>query len=392
MINYPESWRKTEKYLAYDHLTNSPGFLHQLAELNAVCLDAIRANRIPVLPRKLILSRPHNPFNSFLSSWDRYWDLEETIFILYRYYPFSKRALQQATYTVPILWVDNISNWIKEKPHKIISTEVLTNSNLTEYKLIYRKIPSSILWSQHFNDIQCGDLTYRMIQKNYQLIRYQYVEKAFFHRKPSSEVWAVVVDIVKQLGEDFWAIHIRRNDLLTNPYQPHSGYASNMSWIITNLKCAELNKNTAVFLMTDEQDSSYTLPLQEKFNIIRAEDFKIYKDLIAKYPDDNFLCFHVERLVYMHAKRRYKTATHFDGAFEFIPFPKPVYTKINYYPPHYPLPTGRKGRYFSYLSLERKNKLLNKWPTLLPLRYTFAQNMLQLRLGLGRRPKEDIEI
>ena len=389
MIGYPKSWRETKKYLAYDHLTynssgDSHGFLHQWTELNAICLDAILANRIPVLPRNLTLSKFHNPAGSLLSSWDRYWDLKETKFILYYFYPFSGKIVHQATYSVPVFWVDDIKDWISKKSHKVVSTEVPTDLSSIECELVYRRLSSPSLWSQHFKKIRSGYFTYRKVKKYYQLMRYQYLEKAFFHRKPSPEVWAVVADIVKQLGSGFWAIHIRRNDLLNNPIYPHSKYASNISWITANLECTGLNKETVLFLMTDERDSSYLLSLQEKFNIVRATDFMSYKNLTAKYPGDNFLCFHIERLIYMHAKRRYRTATHSSGAFEFISFLEPVYEKLNYLPPYHPLPVNCKKKYFSYLSLERKHRLLNQWPALLPLRYSFAQNILHFRLKLNQ--------
>ena len=410
MIFYPRTWQKTKKYLTYGCLSDSHGFIHQCGHLNTVCLEATLTNRIPVLSKKITLSSVHNPAGSFVSSWDRYWDLEETKACIYRYYPFSRKVMHQATYPVPVLWLNDLDNWISNRQHETVSTEVLADSSLREYESVYRKLPSD-LWVRDFRNIQQGDLIHEITKKIYNLLRYRYQEKMFFYRKPASEVWAVVADIIRQLESEFWAIHIRRNDVLKNPGLPHARHASTMPWIISNLECARLDKNTPIFLMTDEKDSLYPLPLQEKFNVVRAIDFKSYNDLVAKYPNDNYLRFHIERLIYLHAKRRYKTATYWSQRFNIMSFSEPVLEMSNYLPPHQPLPIDCKEKYFSSLSLEGnysnhriKEKLaslssklatyplLSRLPSLLPLRYSFAQNMLQLRLKLSKRSKNSNKI
>ena len=403
-ITYPKIWKETKKYLAYESRPNYSGFLHQWADLDIVCLEAALTNRIPVLSKKLTLPSHHNPAGPALSSWERYWDIEETKIYIYRYYPFSKRIIHQTTYPIPVLWIDDLSGWISKKSHKIVSTEALQDSCLAECELIYRKLPSH-KWPSYFDGIQSTNLTHIIIKKIYQLARYGYLEKAFFHRKPSSEIWAVVVDIVKQLEANFWAIHIRRNDTLVGSVAssyPHAKYASNIPWIVANLNCAGLNKNTPIFLMTDERNPLYLSALEKKLNIIHASDFKAYQNLVEKYPDDNFLCFQIERLIYLHAKRRYRTATYWGEVFEFTPFPEPICEILNHLPPHYPLPVDRKRKYFSYLSLEGNYNHKIKWelarlyfklaahplskrsPSLLSLRYSLAQKILQLRLKLRR--------
>ena len=383
MIIYPKSWNKTKKYLTYGHLSNKPGFLHQSANLNTVCLEATLANRIPVLSKKFTLSKIHNPAGSISSSWDRYWDLKKTKAYIYRYYPFPKHVIHQATYSVPTLWLDDLSDWMSKNPHRVTSAKELIKADDT-CKVIYRK-PSVSIWSWSLRDFQPSSLGDKVTKKLYKLIQYGYSEQIFFHRKPSVEVWAVVDDIIKQLGSNFWAIHIRRNDVLKRHSPLQTKHASNMSWVIGNLKVARMDRNTPLFVMTDEQDSSYLLPLQEEFNIIRATDFKSYKKIITKYPNDNFLCFCIERLIYLQARRRYKTAAYRGEAFEFMPFLKPVYERLNYLPPYCPLPVNCKKRYFSCLSLERKYRLSNKWPALLSLKYRFAQRVIHLRLSLSRR-------
>ena len=169
---------------------------------------------------------------------------------------------------------------------------------------------------------------------------------------------------------------------------------------MANLECAGLDENTPLFLMTDEKDSSYLLPLQGKFNVIRANDFKSYTNLIAKYPDDNFLHFYVERLISYHAKRPYTTSKPYSKTVHFINFKKPMAIQFNNLAPHDQLPVNCEGKYYSYLPLKKKRNYFKIiWLSdlifsikgghklsliLIHLKYTFAQNMLHLRVGLRR--------
>ena len=414
MSIYPKTWLETKKYLTYGHLPSDPGFTHQRGNLNIVCLEAVLTKRIPVLSKNLTLSVTHNPAGPVLSSWDRYFDISKTTAHIYHYYPFTKQMIHQVTYTIPVLWVDDLDDYISRKFHKVIFRESLKNPDLDKYELIHRK-PTNTWWSA---DSPIGRYNQSKQESNkevFQLTRDKYQEKIFFHRKPTIEIWAVVNDIVEQLGGDFWAIHIRRNDMLNQP-NSHGACASNVPWIITNLECASLDKHTPIFLMTDEKDPLYLLPLQKKFNIVRASDFKSYQNICDKYLDDNFLCFWIESLVFFHAKRRYQTDK-FSGrdiGYKFMHFLQPKLEKYNYLPPHYPLPTKNKEKYFSDLSLKRKGWFLNKWlkksplffprkyrfmervvnkiSLFLPLKYKFIKNLLRLRLSLNRQSKKDTNI
>ena len=392
MTIYPKTWRETNKYLTYGHFPPNPGLSHQVSNLSTVCMEAVRTNRIPVFSKKFTLSKIHNPAGPVLSSWDRYMDITKTMAYIYRYYPFSKQIILQAIYPIPVLWLADLDGWIDRKYHRTIFKEILRDSDLNEDELIYRK-PATDWWTFDFPESQYNRTKGKIAKKAVQLAHNNYEERIFFHRRPSAEVSAVVDNIVKKIGKNFWAIHIRRNDVLTNSGRAyvHAAYASNISWISVNLKCALLDKDTPIFLMTDEKDPLYSFDLQEKFNVVRAADFNSYKNLIAKYPDDNFLCFYIEKLIYTHAKRRYKTAIHSGEEFEFISFPDPAYKKLNFLPPHYPLPVNCKKKYLSYLSLEKKHKYLNKYQAILSLKYILSKTILQLRskLGLGVKEKQE---
>ena len=415
MTIYPKTWRETKKYLTYGHLPSKPGFTHQRGNLNIVCLEAVLTNRIPVFSKNLTLSVVHNPAGPVLSSWDRYFDISKTTAYIYRYYPFSQQMIHQATYTIPVLWLDDLDDYINRKSHRVIFKETLDNPipDLDKYELIYRK-PANDWWSFDYPRNPYNKSNQKSNKEVFQLTRDRYKEKIFFHRKPSAEVWEVANDIIEQLGRDYWAIHIRRNDMLNQPHS-HPACASNIPWIITNLECANLDKHTPVFLMTDERDPSYLLPLQKKFNIVRAGDFKSYQDIHDKYLDDNFLYFWIESLVFFHAKRRYQTAK-FSGrdiGYKFMHFLQPKLEKYNYLPSHYSLPTKDKLKYSSDLSLERGGGFFNKWLKirpfffsrkyrfvarvmnkihkilpLLPLKYKFIESLLRLRLSLNRRSKK----
>ena len=408
---YPKAWRETKKYLTYGHLPSpGPGFTHQRSNLSTVCLEAVLTNRIPVLSKNFTLSAVHNPAGSVVSSWDRYWDISKTMVYIYRYYPLSKQMIYQATYPIPVLWSDDLDDYISKKSYKIISREILGNSDLDEYELIYRK-PVSEWWSFDFPESSYNQSKQKITKEAFPLPRDKYQEKIFFHRKPSVEVWTVVNDIVEQLGRDFWAIHIRRNDMLNQP-NSHSACASDMPWIITNLDCANLDKHTPVLLMTDERDPLYLLPLQKKFNIIRVSDFKLYQNIRDKYPDDNYLRFWIESLIFFHAKRRYQTAKYagLGHGYKFMHFLKPKLEKINHLPSHHPLLAEDKLKYFSDFSLKKRDSFFNKYlknKSLFsssgyrfmervvnkvlpfhPLRYKLAKNLFRLRFSLNRYIKK----
>ena len=374
MAIYPKIWHETERYLTYGPLPEGPGLLHLQRNLDGVCLEALLTNRIPVLPKNITLPSVHNPAGFALSSWDRYWDIKETKACLYCYNFSTKRMTHQATYPVPVLWVDDLDDWINRRPHKTVFKKAPVISHLDECKLVYRKLYSA-WWSQGFDDNKYTNSSENVTRKTY-------TENIFFHRKPAAEVWAVVDDIVKQLGADFWAIHIRRNDALYTPENPHATDASKMPWIIANLECAELDKDTPLFVMTDEKDPLYLRPLKKKFNIILIDKFKSFQDIISKYPGDNFLHFYIERLIYFHAKKTYKTAK--DKGDVFMHFPEPTLIQFNRIAPHYSTPVDSEEKYFSYLALERKSRWLNKYPSLFPARYYLAQKMLHLKLHLRR--------
>ena len=418
MITYPKKWHKTEKYLAYDHLEKHSGFLHKMSDLDTLCREAVLANRIPVLSKNFLLSEFHNPAGSIPSSWERYWDLKETTAYIYRYYLFSKQMVYQTNYSIPVLWLDDIDDWIDKKSYRSLMTERLINSGLDECELIYRKLSGR--WRPGaFHKIYTTQSNKEFLKEFYQLIRYGYWEEICFHRQPSLEVWTVVDDIVRQLGTDFWAMHIRRSDVLYHPHRPHTRHASYIPWVMANLKCARLDSSTPLFLMTDERDPVYLTPLQKKFNVIQATDFESYRNLASKYKDDNFLCFHIERLIFQQAKRRYKNIGCFCSEYEFVHFPKPMLIKFNQLPPYSSLSDDCELKYISYLSLERrslkretpieKKSLKNiltikkKWPYTplskdpyinqgvnrvlqrsLLIKYGFAQIILHLRLGLRR--------
>ena len=416
MIVYPKKWHKTEKYLAYDHLAGHSGFLHKMSDLDTLCREAVLTNRIPALSKNFTLSEFHNPAGPISSSWERYWDLTETTAYIYRYYPFSKQMIYQTNYSIPVLWLEDIDNWIDKKSYRSLTIERLINSGLDECELIYRKLSGR--WRPGaFHRIYATQSDKERLKELYQLIRYGHWEEICFHRKPSLEVGTVVDDIVRQLGADFWAIHIRRSDVLYHPYRPHSRHASYMPWVIANLKCARLDNNIPLFLMTDERDPAYLVPLQKEFSVVRAADFKSYRNLSSKYEDDNFLCFHIERLIFQRAKRRYKNIGCFCSEYEFIHFPKPMLTKLNRLPSYSSLSGNCELKCISYLSLERrsprrepiieKKSLTNiltiekKWPyrplskysyinkiankllqRLLLLKYSFARGMLYLKFVL----------
>ena len=383
--------KREKRYLTYGPSENRPGFMHLWANICAVCTESLYHKRIPVLSSKLSLPKKHNPRRSEQwSSWSRYWDISELNAYTYKVVNsfFYQHIKVKEQLTLPILWVDDIEKWLANKEHRIINQESAKEikNEIIQASILYRK-PYNLMWA----NTTTGRISVRDRIRTFRLAIKPVRHMTFIHAKPAPEIWAVVDDIVGQLGTDFWAIHIRRNDVLTNRSYIHSIYASNIPWIVTNLECANLNKDFPVFLMTDERDTSYLLPLQKRFNIIRANDFKSYQNLIAKYPGDNFLCFHIERLIYLHAKRRYKTVAYWGETFEFMPFPEPRLEKVNYLPPHYPLPINCRGKYFSYLALERKHRPLNKRDSFLPLRYSLAQSLLRLRLRLSQQPIEDIE-
>ena len=378
-----EGDNKRKKYLTFGSSLKGPGFLHLWANICAVCIEALYYKRIPVLSPKLYMHKNYSLVGDGLwSSWDRYWDISELNIFTYKiiYSLFYKRVEFKKKSAFPVLWVDDIERWLSENNYKIIAEKLSGEEadETSQANILYHK-SSARVWGNVISTKEPNKKLSKILKKIPKIFIKSTQDVICIHAKPTPEIWAVVDDIVKQLGVDFWAIHIRRNDVLTNRAYIHSAHASNIPWIVTNLKCAKLNKNIPVFVMTDEKDPFFLLPLQKIYNIIRANNFNSYQKLIAKYPGDNFLCFHIERLIYLHAKRRYKTATYWGESLEFMPFLEPQLEKLNHLPPHYPLPANCTKRYFSYLSLERKYKFLNKWPSHLSLRYSFAQYILQFK-------------
>ena len=376
-----------ERYLTYGPLEGEYGFLHQWNNIHAVIKESWSYKRTAVLPKNVYLSKFHNFSGGMWSSWDRYWDISELDIYTYQSirFLFSKQIKFKKKSTLSILWLNDIKKWLSERPHKMIIRESLKEitGEIAQVNVLYRQ-PSHIVWAHNIPAVKNG--FFNNLGRRIKLFPNRVRGITLIHAKPASEVGAVVSDIVGQLGQDFWAIHIRRNDVLEHPNHMHSIYASAMPWVIANLKCARLAHTIPIFLMTDEKKSSYLLPLQKKFKIVRVTDFESFQNLFAKYPSDNFLRFHIEKLIFDQAKRRYKTATYWGEKLEAISYPKPAVRKLNFLPPHYPISTGSEEKYFSYLSLEKKNKWLDKWPSLLLARYHFAQKMLGLRLSLRRQP------
>ena len=412
-----------KKYLTYGPFPNRFGFIHLWYNVEIVCLESLYHKRIPVLPRTLYLPEIHNPAGGMWSSWDKYWDMSELNVYIYQYTRclFRERIKLEEKIMLPTLWLNDIEMWLNTREHRMITKklpQLETWLNTRDYSIITEKLSQKIeakiaqsnvlyrkpwqgWWGAYPPISKIEGIFVKSIKKIKKIIQllikpnqllvklvpkkvYVHLKPTFIHLKPTPEVWAVVDDIVQRLGNDFWAIHIRRNDVLKH-LQSHAMYASNLSWMTVNLECARLKKNTPLFIMTDEQDPLYLLPLEKKFSIIRAGDFKSFQNLTAKYPNDNFLRFHVERLIFLHAKRRYKTAEYFDQTLDFMPFQEPRLDQLKYLSPHYSLPTSCEEKYFSSFSLKHKYRILNKWPSLLPVRYHFSQKILHLKLRLQRQ-------
>lgn len=107
---------------------------------------------------------------------------------------------------------------------------------------------------------------------------------------------------IKQLPQNFCAIHIRRGDrLLNNPTLKANTSPKNVL-----KKLQQYNPhNLPIFLMTDEKNKQFYNNLSTHFSVYRIDDFSHLVE-VAK-QGDNYLLFCIETLILSKAKIRIRT-------------------------------------------------------------------------------------
>ena len=383
-----------ERYLTYGPLDGKRGFLHQWNNICITCTESLYNKRIPVLPRIFTLPESHNPAGSIDTHWDRYWDIENMRAGIFRY-TSSDKILDANFFPFYCLWVDDVEDWLSKKSHKIIETRSLRHNPFKDQsvkmsEILYIK-PHTRLWRLINSDHEGKQILKRnFLEKVTRRLKHHDItsKEIFIAASPSREVCEVVEDIVAHLGKHFWALHVRRGDLLVAPRMqmkyPHAPYASSIPWILANLECSGLSKDTPIFLMTDERKPGYFDALYKKFNIMQATDFESFRKASAFYPKDNFFRYHIERQVYLQAARRYRTATYYGRKLEFSLWPERQVRFVHELPPHAPMPAHRRGAYLSYLSKSGELFHSGLSKAVIPLWYEASRRYLLTRLFLRK--------
>ena len=314
---------------------NAPeGFRHQWHNVQSVCIEALASNRTAVLENRVVLPAKHNPAGNILTRWDRYWDLTTLCAIA------TSPEGKVKTIPVNVHWCDDIYVWLgtaasdfhvlsrdetisqqhADRPvlcrnmsgtHcagwlSVTSDELLfldPQDHLKRYGEFWRSYfkGTGVVWFERppLSAEQLHNLSkrfgFKCSERDIQLVA-----------MPTPQIVAVLEQMLDYLGDDFWSMHIRKPDKGRLDYQYFFDSAKIIPWISANLNLAGITKDRPFFVMSNDMDKSFLEVLRDRYHVITASDFACFRQLLEKYPADDFIAYHIEQFIYMMARRLYK--------------------------------------------------------------------------------------
>jgi len=274
------------------------GMIHCRMCLANLIILARKTNRIAILmPPWLYLNKVHNSERTLPTDvgWDRYFDLSEYI-------------------EEGVVAPNNIQVHLSTQRGVVVDGTYIEPD--TPYKKIL-KMPDSLVTLQFYNGWgskkdggtwQCGGHEVGGgIGHGWQRILPDWK----FH--PSALVKGHAEKIAKKLGKDFIIIHVRRGDIVGfgdywNLTKEDIDKITSSEYIIKFLKnTVKAREDRSIFIMTNEQKSSYFNKLKKVYtNITFEKDIDSLNDIQSKLKD-NFLAYEVCRYLGSLAATRIST-------------------------------------------------------------------------------------
>ena len=314
---------------------NAPeGFRHQWRNVDAICIEALASNRTAVLENRVVLPRKHNPAGDIFSRWDRYWDLSTLCAIA------ASPEGEVKTIPVNVHWCDDIYVWLGTAAgdYHVLSPDEKISQQHADHPVLCRNMtgthcagwlnvtsdeplflyPKDHLkrygesWRSYFKGIGSIWLEYPRLSSD----QLHNLSKRFGFEcrgydiqivaMPTPEIVAVLRQILDCLGDDFWSMHIRKPDKGRLDRQFFYDSVKIIPFISANLELAGMTKDRPLFVMTNDRDKSFISLLKNRYRIVTASDFSCFRQLLEKYPADDYMAYYIEQYIGVMSSRFYK--------------------------------------------------------------------------------------
>jgi hypothetical protein len=262
-----------------------PGINHLRFALELLLREAAALGRTPLLFEPRFDPR-HNLGHDLRTSWRRYLDLD-AIEVVNR--ASGESALVKAVCAADVPRVDQLSTAWFERDHTITADE-----NQCFDVLVRRNRTGLHVPPVHDGPAGLPDYTVQL---------------------PASALVHSLAQAVKaELGANYCAMHVRRDDMLAMKEQyPNLDTDTRPDNIIKVLR-ANLAPASRVYVMTNERDTTFFDPLRAEYELHQYFDFPALRTLIECEEPDNFLLFEVEKQLFEHAPVKVHTFAHPKGA------------------------------------------------------------------------------
>jgi hypothetical protein len=260
-----------------------PGINHLRFALELLVREALSLGRVPVAFRPRFDPR-HNAGRDLVTDWDRYIDMRRVEVTDRRTQGVTEVAVLTRAQIEPL---DPLSALWVERPHPVVLGE---NRG---YDLLARHNRTG-LDVQGIHDGPAG-LPHHAVKF-----------------RPSETVTRLAQAVRQQLGH-YCAVHVRRDDMLEMKDEYPNLDRDTRPDRIGQTLGAHLQDGAIVYIMTNERDRSFFLPLKKRFRVLQHFDFPPLRELVDGDRPDNFLLFEVEKQLFEHAAVKVHTFTHPEG-------------------------------------------------------------------------------
>ncbi|RCV44674.1 hypothetical protein SETIT_9G393800v2 [Setaria italica] len=330
--------RSGDKYLYWGgrvdcpgkHCGSCAGLGHQESSLRCALEEALFLGRVFVMPSRMCLSSVHNTKGVLQSSETSKQRWEESSCAMESLYD-----IDQISRTVPVI-LDNSKTWhdIVSKSVKLevggvahvqgISRGELKQNSLYSTALIINRTASPLAWF-----MECKD------RKNRSSVMLSYT---FLPSMPAKKL-RDAANKMKEILDDYDAIHVRRGDLLKNrkdrfgverSLHPHLDRDTRPEYIRKRI-AKWIPPGRTLYIASNERTPGFFSSLSDRYKLAYSSNFS---SILEPVIENNYQLFMVERLIMQGAKTFVKTMREFDSDLTLCDDPKkntkvwqrPVYT------------------------------------------------------------------
>lgn len=278
-----------EGYLAYETLGYS-GFLHALSNVTLLMQESRLLNRIPVLDARAPLNPQHDRNQdggdgaSKTYLWRDYLDLDGASALP----PDGGQDAEPTPW--PFLAVDDLPSWVADQANTL---EVAADQAVPAKapQMVWRRKTTS-----EGANIELASGIYRNFVPVSDVLPVPRTPLA----KPLQQVAAKAR---KELGGDYWALHLRRRDYLLWESARYL-FDSNSKEAALRLQEAGLTPDTKLFFMSDEPSRAFAAPLRSICHLVSERECRPLVEL-GRETRDNFQVFLAALSVLGKARRIY---------------------------------------------------------------------------------------